>query len=406
MKPVAIYPEKKLIDGDPSLAGVKNAWLNIFGFRPDLPCLSNNVVSDQCMFCIYEYADQAVYTPPLFRGFTALDLVRTSLDFYFDGGFGYGSDRGVFQDTDPAMVIASWDYAVHGHAPAWLARRLPNIEKYADHIIECCQGGDLPQSTRHGISGSGIDGAGEWASNWWDVVSFGGNDAYSIALDYRALRCMADLERRRRRPERARVFAAKANRIKEIYFKTFYDPATGILAGWRSTDGKLHDYWFTFVNGIGIAYGLVPRPDANAIMDRILAKMREVGYTNFKIGLPGNLIPVARKDYAGGGVMGQPHKDDGSDSFQSYENGGATAGFAYFTLQALYTLGREADADRIFNAMLEGYRDAVFENGVGSGVDWKRWDGTPCGYEGLLTDSYYALSALITGRLGRGVEIP
>ena len=56
--------------------------------------------------------------------------------------------------------------------------------------------------------------------------------------------------------------------------------------------------------------------------------------------------------------------------------------------------------------MLEGYRDGVFENGIGSGVDWKRWDGTPCGYEGLLTDSYYALSALVTGRLGRGVEIP
>jgi hypothetical protein len=141
-------------------------------------------------------------------------------------------------------------------------------------------------------------------------------------------------------------------------------------------------------------------------MDRILAKMKEVGYTNFKIGLPGNLVPVARKDYAGGGVLGQPHKDDGSDSFQSYENGGATGGFAYFTLQALYSLGRKKDADRIFDAMLEGYRDGVFENGVGSGVDWKRWDGTPCGYEGLLTDSFYALEALITGRLGRGVPIP
>ena len=32
-------------------------------------------------------------------------------------------------------------------------------------------------------------------------------------------------------------------------------------------------------------------------MDRLLAKMKEVGYTNFALGLPGNLIPVARKDY-------------------------------------------------------------------------------------------------------------
>jgi hypothetical protein len=75
-------------------------------------------------------------------------------------------------------------------------------------------------------------------------------------------------------------------------------------------------------------------------------------------------------------------------------------------VQGLYALGRKAEADQILNAMLEGYRDGVFQNGVGSGVDWKRWDGTPCGYEGLLTDTYYALTAFITGRLGHGVPMP
>ena len=75
-------------------------------------------------------------------------------------------------------------------------------------------------------------------------------------------------------------------------------------------------------------------------MDRLLAKMKEVGYTNFSLGLPGNLVPVARKDYVhhdlrfGGGA-----KADNSDGFQIYENGGATACFAYFTLAALYDLG-------------------------------------------------------------------
>jgi hypothetical protein len=407
MQITEIYPEKGIVDADPKLAGVKRGWLNIFGFRPDVPCLSNNVVSDKAMFCMYEYADQALYTPPLFDNFTALDLVRTSLEYYFDGGFGYGSDSGVFQDTDPAMVIASWDYATGRRNLAWLKRRLPDIEKYAYHIVACEPSPDeLPQSTRQGISGRGIDGAGEWSSNWWDVVSFGGNDAYAIALDYRAFRCMWDIERRCGDPDKAKFFAAKAQRIKELYFKTFFNPETGIIAGWRSTDGELHDYWFLFVNGIAISYGLVPPDQGNAIMTKILAKIQEVGYSNFKIGLPGNLIPVLRKDYAGGGVFGQPHKDDGSDSFQNYQNGGATGGFAYFTLQALYSLGRKEDADRIFDAMLQGYEEGVFQNGVGSGVDWRRWDGTPCGYEGLLTDSYYALTALITGKLGRGVAIP
>jgi len=57
----------------------------------------------------------------------------------------------------------------------------------------------------------------------------------------------------------------------------------------------LHDYYFLFVNGIAIHYGLVPRDQANAIVDKLFAKMKEVGYTRFDLGLPGNLIPHREK---------------------------------------------------------------------------------------------------------------
>jgi hypothetical protein len=56
------------------------------------------------------------------------------------------------------------------------------------------------------------------------------------------------------------------------------------LAGWRSADGQLHDYYFLWVNGIAIHYGLVPKDKANGIMDRMLAKMKEVGYSRFDLG--------------------------------------------------------------------------------------------------------------------------
>lgn len=408
-----VYPEKARVDADPKLAGVKRGWLNIFAFRPDIACLANNTVSDNCTFCVYEYADQAMYTPPLFDDFSALDLIRMTLDTYFEGQPGYGDDGylpadGVrFMDVDPAVIIAAWDYATGKNDRAWLERRIKSIEKYAENIVAADADGDgMAESKRTGNSGIGPNGAGRWSSNWWDVISFGWKDAYCIALDYRAFRCMADLERRLGRDERATDFQQRADRIKAGYYSTFFNPKTGVLAGWKSQDGQLHDYYFTFVNGIAIAYGLVTREQGNALMDRMQAKMKEVGYSNFRIGLPGNLVPVARKDYAGGGVMGEPKKDDGGDSFQNYENGGATASFAYFYIQALYSLDRRSEADRILLGMLEGYRDGVFQNGVGSGVDWKRWDGTPCGYEGLLVDTYYALTAFITGHLNRGVPIP
>ena len=47
---------------------------------------------------------------------------------------------------------------------------------------------------------------------------------------------------------------------------------------------------------------------------------------------------------------------DNSDGFQNYENGGATGCFAFFTLAALYDLGRKEEADRILFAMLGEYR--------------------------------------------------
>ena len=49
-----------------------------------------------------------------------------------------------------------------------------------------------------------------------------------------------------------------------------------------------------------------------------------------------------RTAFTRGGV-----REDNADGFQKYENGGATGCFAYFTLAALYDVGRGAEADAI-----------------------------------------------------------
>jgi hypothetical protein len=236
-------------------------------------------------------------------------------------------------------------------------------------------------------------------SNWWDTIGFGYEDAYANALAYRALGNMAMLAARLKKHEDEIRYAAAAEKLRNIFYKNFFDPATGVLGGWRSADGELHDYYFLWVNGIAIHYGLVPRPQANSIMDKLMTKMKAVGYDKFNMGLPGNLITVALKDYVhkdpdghhGGGVL-----PDNSDGFQNYENGGATGCFAFFTLAALYDLGRKAEADQILFAMLGEYDRGGFEGrgAKGRSNDWRRWDGTPMGYEGFLTDNYYTLMAV------------
>ncbi len=410
LKVTALYPKIPGIAGDARFDGFRRNWLNIFQINPQRRVLSNNAGSDTtCAFCYYEYADIAEQTPPLIKGVTALDMIRQTLDRIIAGGNAYGlpgynsgheDHPGGAADTWPSLLIASEDYIQGSHDDAWLATNYNQLESWTDRMLATDRSGDgLTEYSVNGNSGIWPDGFPKLRpANWWDTIGFGHEDAYANALAYRALLGMAQLAKQTGHPDDQARYQAAADKIKAVYFHTFYDPQTGVLAGWRSSDGQLHDYYFLWVNGIAIHYGLIPPDKANLIMDRLLAKMNEVGYTNFALGLPGNLIPVARKDYShhsprfGGGT-----NEDGSDAFQIYENGGATACFAYFTLAALYDLGRIQDGDRILFPMLDAFAKGDFQGFGDNGMskDWKTWNGQPHGYEGLLNDNYYALLAVL-----------
>jgi hypothetical protein len=402
----AIHPGVPGIADDPRFDAFRRNWLNALQLNPSLQALANNTASDSCAFCYYEFADIAALTPPLAEGLTALDVVRQTLDRMLAGGFAYGlsavPDRPTAtSDTFPAMVIAAANCVRQGVSDNWLAANYDGIRGWMESLLATDTNGDgLIKYCVSGNSGMWQNGFPKIRpSNWWDTIGFGYEDAYANALTYRALRDMAMLARNVGNSADAKRYSGAAGKLRNAFYNRFYDPSTGILGGWRSADGQLHDYYFLWVNGIAIHYGLVPKPQANAIMDKLLAKMKEAGYDKFNMGLPGNLITVPLKDYVhrtpdaryGGGVL-----PDNSDGFQNYENGGATGSFAFFTLAALYDLGRGAEADRILFPMLDGYGRCGFEGrgAKGRSKDWRRWDGTPMGYEGFLTDNYYALLAV------------
>jgi hypothetical protein len=70
----------------------------------------------------------------------------------------------------------------------------------------------------------------------------------------------------------------------------------------------------------------------------------------------------------------------------------------YFTIQALYQLGRKQEADAILFPMLRAFEDRGFQGFGPNGrtYDWKAWDGTAYGYEGLLVDGYMTLLAALS----------
>jgi hypothetical protein len=406
---VAIHPGSPELVRDPRFDGFRRNWLNIFQLNPRLRVLANHAASDACAFTLFEYSSVAERTPPLASGLTALDLIRQTLDRYLSGMKAYGipgytpndpTNRYVFLDTYPSLLIAAWDYVRGSIDETWLRKNYAGLKDWATKMLALdLEGNGLLEYPASGNSGSWPEKLALRPANWWDTIGFAHEDAYSNALAYHALLGMAEMARRANRPEDAQLYASRAEKLHAVYFDTFYNPTTGVLAGWRSADGKLHDYYFTFVNGAAITYGLVPREKANPIMDHLLAKMKEVGYTHFEYGLPGNLIPVRREDYVDlNKSAGGPEKEDGSDGFQIYENGGATACMTYYTLHALYQLGRHEEADAILFPMLRAFEEGGFQGRGPNGktYDWKAWDGTPNGYEGLLVDGYQALLAVLS----------
>ena len=409
-----IHPDLPGIAAERRYDGFRRSFLNIFQINPRVQMLANNASSDPVPFTVYMCAMVAEAAPPLAPGLTALDLVRMTVDRYLAGAKGYGlvgyavepGDADLIAwkapwnslDTYPSLLQAACTYALAAPDLPWARANFDKLSGWAREMMAGDRNGD--GLIEHAHTGNSGDRAtpDKRPSNWWDTINFGHDDAYSNALAYKACLQFSELARTLGRADDARVYAAKAERLKAAYKSAFLNPATGLLAGWRSLDGKLHDYAFTFVNGIAVCYGLLERGEANAVMDRLLAKMAAVGFTNFRLGLPGNLVPVRKEDYvfhnwAGARAVGEPFEDDGRDAFQLYENGGATACYAYFTVKALYALGRVADARRIFLPMLDGFAAGEFQGFCADGKsrDWRDWKGGCNGYEGLLCDGYLAL---------------
>lgn len=415
---VALHPPLAGIETNALFDGFRRDYLNLFQMNPRVQMLANNASSDPVPFTLFKYAEMARHAPPLAEGLTCLDLVRLTLDRYLAGAKGYGqvgygaspgdADLVAWKapwnslDTYPSLLIAAGVCIQGADNWTWARTNFPALAAWGREMLQTDKDGngliEYPGSGNFGDRPTGD----RRPANWWDCINFGHEDAYANALAYRACVLMGEVAERLGIEADAAFFQTRAAKLRAAYVPTFLNPATGVLAGWKSADGQLHDYWFTFVNGVAITYGLVEPKDANAILDRLLVRMREVGYTQFRLGLPGNLVPIRKGDYVlhhwpNAREVGEPSLDDGSDAFQFYENGGATGCYAYFTIKALYQLGRRDDARRIFYPMLAGYAAGEFQGfcDTGKSKDWRDWQGGGHGYEGLLVDNYLPLLAVL-----------
>ena len=278
-----------------------------------------------------------------------MPLVRRTIDYWLDQRMrrdaagrltgeitGYW-DYGDFLDAEASPLIAAWDYVESTGDLDWLRRRVDRLELAADFLarrdvdgdgfVEATQSGDpnaLQQPNR--------------SDAWWDALNCGHKDGYTNALIYRAWRSLADLESKLGRSDKAAAYTRLADRLKAVYARVLYNPQSGLLAWWKGRDGALHDYASPTLNGLAIEYGLVTPAQGRAILDRLRIRFAEVGFSRFDLGVPPMLVPVRRSDYLQPNCLGLPAREDGTDTFGYYMNGGITAGQVLHFLMAHYVL--------------------------------------------------------------------
>jgi hypothetical protein len=375
---------------------------NPFSAPPGM--LGNNVISDPVSCALWFYADQSLWTPRYAKGIESMRLVRRTLDWWLDekvlpdGQMICYWNLANFLDANAGPLIAAWDYVEATKDKKWLSRRIERLEFIADYLVRRDIDGDGMIEAVQSGNPNALQQPGRSCA-WWDALNCGHKDAYTNAVCYRAFCCLADLESRLGRDDKQSHYAQRAAALKASYFKTLYNPATGWLAWWRSADGQLHDYASPVVNGLAIEYGLVEPAKGREILDLLWKKMEEVGFTRFDLGVPGQLIPVLRSDYLQPDACGLPTREDGTDTFQYYMNGGITAGHVLHFMAAHYVVGMNDRGDKVLRAMLERQQRGEFQNGVTDaypkGIDWTTWDGKPAGYEGYLADSFRFLQAVL-----------
>lgn len=362
-------------------------------YRPDMGTLSNNGASMPCAICMDTWSSYIFSLGEIVPGLDAAELLRTSLERWLDGGQSYAGGRllqdGQIHDAEDEYLMTGAaglrglaDYLDRAAAPGWFARRLPAIRaRIAAMRARDLDGDGLIESPWR----TGVSGTGQWSTCWFDVVSFGWKDAFANAILYPTLRSLAATFARHELDAEAAALAEWADRLDQNYLKTFFNPATGWIAGWRCKEDKLHDYGFLAINGAAITAGLVPAPLAREICARLLREAANVGLPDAVHGLPGNLRPIPDADLADimqGYAMGY------------YQNGGRTHAQTRHFIMALYQCQFDEAADRLLDRLCLGLAEARVFGGNQSGVDWRDWDDKPCGYEGLLTDQFGVLEAI------------
>lgn len=399
-----IYP-KLPNDNDESFNGLKRNWMNAFAMNRELYDLGDNIYfhgtghlaihmkSDLLEIMNEDYEEfkiiRRTFEKQVERSFKESQAHDGEVSVSY-----FGKDKvngfGCAVDSTPGAIISlvgisKWNLP-------FAKKLLPNAIKAADYLMSRDVDGDgifespYPGDYMFQPSEFGLQ------TNWWDNFAFGHKDIYFNYLCHRALRGLCELLEKLNRQDEAKKYRLQLEKFDKSFFNTFYNPKTGLMAGWISKNGKAHDYAFTFAVSMGINEGLIPDDKGREMLKILLNIMKKQGYGDLRFGIPGNAMPVAQED-----TICWPCMSD----WGRYENGGLNGMNGYHFLTAMYKVGLTKEADKILFTIMDTYEKEMTHSGLMPGycqsVDWRTKEGVRCGYN-YLADNYYFLLSAYTGK--------
>ena len=307
-----------------------------------------------------------------------------------------GERSGLWVDTTPANMIAActclrWEPR---HAKKWY----PALVRAADYLLGMDEDGDAilenPFAGRSFFEK--FDRPGRRPVNWWDNIAYGHKDAWYNLLSHRALRLVGDLAARRGDKATAARIRDWMARFGAAFRPALVNPETGVVAGWRDRDGKLHDWLFTCPTSMALNEAVLTPEEGRPMLRTLLDAMAAEGFGDLKYGIPGNCKPIPLStDTFDWAFMG---------AWPRYENGGLCGMTAWHFLNAMYRCGMREEADGIYFRMLDTFENWPTHSGLFPGymesVDWRTKDGNPCGYN-YLADNYLFLGSGYLAHSGR-----
>ena len=386
--------------------------------RQEWMMLGNNTLSDVAFCCTFFYADPMLFWHELVPGISVAPLLRHTLDHALrchvarDGHVnGFWNMEDMFFFSNPAFIIAAWDYWQVSRDSDWLKANVAVLHRIGEFIAQRDVDQDgLVESFNSGNAGNLHEP--HRGDIWFESINFGWKNAWTNALTYRAWNGLAQMLKAAGHPGGADYYLSLAVKLREAFAEKLLSKENGWFVSWISEDGRAHDYCHTFINGMAVAYGLVPPREGRAILERVIRKSHQIGFEQWRFGIPSNLITISKED-----MMQADITLDGTVNHEHWHHWpeGLTeeAAFGYrhpnglihpvmvrFYLLGLQTAGLDEEADRILNEMLKTAEAGLFQNGItndgGCGPEYIMFDGRTAGYEGYLPEVWNFLIAAFT----------